>query len=487
LLDDPSTTTWAAELLRDDETKRWVRHMDALASANHPEVQPYVHGILGHLGEAIRAARTPTNDTWSGATGDSLRDVVVAATEGPAPLIPVLADDLRAILEDRQIREALPELLTRLHGAGHLQALGPQISWMSRVDRDGRSLQDNEISALAAFLRLLHDINRPLSCSFDLWVTDLDVQLGNIAVPLLGFLAEQDPSFVTGTSSLLTEVLGFGITDTILDEITSSGVCPVITPRLVADLGALQVLQEPEAYDLLVVFIELLRLLEDGQESRLDRLADLVTDLVDMRAVDPLQEVLRDLGPEPLLADVVELVPALISPEDHGIALVEGGPVTLDDVIDVVVWLVRHQTSIGGIGWERLEPLMVPLADEPALWSSLHAFSNLMHHEESQTRQLLTWLPRVLALDPELETLDLLATLIDDPQIAPPLLRAIEEGTLVAELTTPRPTGQDLRTPLAFLSTLIVDGTLDELLSLVDITLSTLDATTAQSPPPETP
>ena len=71
-------------------------------------------------------------------------------------------------------------------------------------------------------------------------------------------------------------------------------------------------------------------------------------------AIDPIQEVLRDLGPEPLLGDLVGMVPALVSPEDHGVALVEGGPITLDDLVDMLVWLERDQTSIGGIGWEPL-------------------------------------------------------------------------------------------------------------------------------------
>jgi hypothetical protein len=480
LLDDPGDArAWAADLLASHETKRWVRTLDHLGRSTDNRVSQPARRLLGDLGGALLAVQSPTNNRWEGAGDNSLHDLLSVATTGAVPLLDLLADDVHLVLSDRIVRRELPRSLVRLHRDGHLTELGVQVAWMASVDREGRSLQSDEISALAAFLRMLRDANRPMRCSLDLWVTNVDVDLGNLAVAILELVAEQEATFVADASFVLSEVMGWGLSSLVLDEIAESGVCPALTPRLLADLGALEVLYQPEAQDLLAVFLDVLQVLKHGQDNHIPLLADAVTDLVDVGAVDPLQEGLRDLGAEPVLVDVFDLLPVLVDPGAHGLPE-DGSVADFDAALDLIDALFDRPAGSPGFGWHRFEPLLVALLDDPALWSTVDALGRLLANERSALGHALPVLPRIIALDPELQSLDTLAALIREPAIADPLLRVVEQGTLVHELLTPRPTGTDLRSPQSFLAQIVVDGTLDELLRLVDLTLSALDA--LQSP-----
>lgn len=473
--DDGDARQLLADLLGSDESKRWVRTLQVVASSTDPRLSASVRPLLRHLGEALLAVRSPTNDRWDQASGNSLRDLLHSATARPVPLLDLIADDVHTVLADPRVRRDLPLAFLRLHQDGHLSPLGEQVAYMASVDRNGRSLQSDEISALSAFLRMLRDANRPMRCSLDLWVTNLDINLGNLGVSILEFIAGQDASFVADSSYVISEVMGWGLSGLVLDEIASSGVCPALTPRLLSDLEALEVLYQPETQHLLAVFLDVLQVLKEGQSNHLPLLADAITDVVDLGAVDPLQEALRDLGPEPLLVDVLQLVPPLVDPAGYGLPT-DGSTADFQAALDLIDALVVRPAGSPDFGWQRFEPLLVALLDDPALWSTVDAAGLLLADPRSALGNAVPVLPRVLALDPELHTLDTFAALLSQPGIAEPLLRIVEQGRLTDEILRADPAATDLRTPQAYLAELIVDGTLDELLRLVDLTLSALDA-----------
>lgn len=482
LLDDPDApTAWLAEVLRSEGTRRWLDTLQAMGASTDPRVAPHVDAALAQLGSALLAADTPADALTPGPTGHSVRDLLTRLLDGPSPLLDVLADDLIVLLTDVRVRDDLEDALVRLHGQGHLEHVPAQVAWMASVDRDGVPLAPGRPSALHAFLRILHDANRPLTCSVDLFVTDVSIDLGNMAQVFLSVLADQSADTVVGASGVLSDVLGFPLSELLVDQLAASGACPVITPRFVRDLDAVGVLYEPEAYDLTVSFLELLRVLENGETDHLPLLADVGTDVVAEGAVGTIEEALRDLGPEPLLATMMHLVPPLARPASHSLGRTED-LAGFQDLLDLVLELVTPRTDRPGRTWHRLTPHLLPLVDDDRPWQAARRLGTLLAEPDSRTATAMDWAPQLLALDPDRVVVDTVATLLDDPAVARPLLFVVEQGGLVDQLLASTPRGTDPRVPRAFLGELVVDGTLDELLGLVDLTLDALDGLRDDTP-----
>lgn len=471
------TADWAAEVLVDPATDRWLRTLDAFVQSTDPRLVPHVRGVPQHLGEALAAARDPSNDRWSIATGNSLRDLLSAVVDGPAPPIDDLAVPLVPILADARVRRNAEEAVLALQEGGHLDNVAAELAWFASVDRRGGRLDPGEVSALAAFLRLLHDTNAPLSCGTNILGLRIEVQSANLATTILQVVGGMRADDVLDVKSVLSEVLDAPLTGGMVDLIASSGLCNTITPQVVADLDAMVALGKPEAYDLVATFLEVLRALQRGQEDHLVRLVDLASMLHTRGLVPPLEEALRDVGPTDLAADLVGLLPALALPSAWGVRSEEGPPATLTHLLDLVYWLVRARDDGGdGIGWHRLAPMVLPLLDEPALWSSLQALGDVLADRRAALSTGLELVPSLRALDADGVVRPTLAALLREPRLTRPLLHAIEEGSLVAELLSPRPTGADPRPPQAFAVQLLTDGTLDDVLHMFDRLLDAMGA-----------
>lgn len=459
-----------AELLVDPELHRWLRSVASLAGSQHPTlVEPMDH-LVEHLGDALGARHDTGNDHWWGASGDSLRDLVDIFLLGNDPLLDELAPEAIAVFGDHLVRVDLQNQVSEWHDEGHLQELIPQLAWIASVDPEGGPLDQDEISALSALVRLLHDTNQPMVCSFDLWVTDLEVDLGNLAIAILEILADQDPTLVRDGVGLLGDLLGWDLSALILDEVAESGVCSALTPQVVDDLGALDVIYEPEAYDLLVVFIDLLAVLKYGEENRIPEMVELAADLHATAALDPVEEVLRDLGDEPLVDDLVAMLPAILEPEAYGITAGEQPPIDFQDLLSALLWALEPGDD-GRTGWQRLEPFATPLLTDDATWTVLDRLGSLLAEGTSQTAQILDLVARVLPEDIDLALLDDVALLVGDERVSGPALRLLE-SELLTELLATNPTGQDARVPLAWVVELVLSGILEDLLELVDLMLT---------------
>lgn len=468
--DNYASARFLAELLSNTETHRWLTTADRWASSTHPTVKGPAHALIHDLGAAILTADSPNNDRWSDGTGNSLLDLLVVFTEDrgvEAPLIETMAPYIELPLEDVIVRTRLTASLQRLHEEGHLDELGEQLSWMAGVDRNGGHLATGEISALHAFLRLLHDTNQPMSCSLDLWVTDLNINLGNMAVTILEIMANSEPETIEWSLDILADVMGFPLSEWILNEVADSGICPALTPRVMDDISAIDVLQDPRAQDLLVVMIELFDVLHHGKQSHLKNLADAITILHASDAVPPLEEAIRDLGHQPILDDLITALPVLISPTTFGF---ENDTVDLQDVLDLLLWVVDERTD-GTIGYHDLDNLTDLLLTEPAVWTVMGNFATLAIDDDTQTNDLVALLPRIVALDPEFTLLDQLSVIIGDEVVAEPALYVLGTESFVNELLATEPASIEEEVPLAFMSRLILDGTLDDILRLIDLVL----------------
>ncbi|HMV69339.1 MAG TPA: hypothetical protein PKA64_21030, partial [Myxococcota bacterium] len=410
---------------------------------------------------------------WQGPTGDSLRDGVDLLLRGDAPLLDAVAEDAVIVLTDAKVRARLPRAVRAIDADADLPRIPAEIAWMASVDRSAGPLRPGEVSALAGFLRLLHDTNRPFTCRASVLGIGIDVELGNLAVQILRVLADQDARFLVTTSSILSDVLDAPLTDLGLSLLVDSGLCPVLTDQVIDDIGAVETLKRPEAYDLLVGFLEILDLLRRGEEDHLQRLADVATVVVDRGATDPVTELLRDVGPTPFMADLTSLLPALLDPAAYGVALDD--PATLDDLVDLILWLVSPRTDgVPGTGWSVLAPILQPALGHDAAWGTIDALGALLRVDGTRAHHLFALAPDLLALDPEWTLAGQLAAVVADDPLSDALLPAVADGGLSAELLTAAPTGDDPRAPLAWAVELATDGTLDDLLRMVHLALDAI-------------
>jgi len=474
--DDLRAATWAGDLLSDPETKRWVRTFDSMAASTQPSVRDPMRDLLPDLGEAIGAAHSPSNDRWSEASGDSLRDVVTAFTlgvKGGPPIIEAISPEAAEILGDPVVRATLPGALEELYDKGHLQDVPEEVRWLASVDSDGGSLSPTELSGLASLARLLHDTNRPMVCSLDVWVTVIEVDLGNLAVSILETIADQDPDLVGGGAGLLGIIVGWDLSEAILDGIAETGVCPVLTKDVVDDLGALDLVYDDSLHDTLVVFIRLLNVLKHGQESRIPAFVDLASDLHSTSGMPPIEGVIRDLGDEPLMDDAIDLVPVLVDPDDHGIAAGSERPADLQDLLGAALWVFERDG--GRTGWEQMRPLVQAVVAQPGTWEATAHAGTLLEDEGSRAAHLFDLLDPLMEADPDLVTLDQVGGLLQNRDIAEPLLRVAETPGVAEALLTPTPQGDDPEVPLAFGARLITGGALEDLLAMVDLLLAAVD------------
>lgn len=472
LLDDGlHHLTWLGERLEGPEAERWLRTFEAYTRNTHPSVREAVHPLLRDGGEAILATRSPGNDRWSGASGDSLRDLVDAAVLGPNPPIDALSPHLDAMLGDARFRADLERALRVRQRDGHLQPVPAQIAWLARVDVDGRPVAGNEPSALASFIRLLARTNRPMRCEIDLWLGTLEVDLGNLAVTILETVADWSPDDVRTGAGLLGQVLGGGLSQTILDSIADSGACTAIDRDVVHDLRAIDRLYDDEAYDLLVVFLDLLKALKYAERNRIPVTADAATLLHQRGLVGPTEELFVDIGDEPLVTDVIRLIPLVDRPADFGVS-VPGGPVTLADFLGQVHWLVRPES--GRTGWQRLAPVLTPILEEDGTWEALGNAATVLADPDSEASRAHLLLPDLLATDPELTVLHEIARLLGREDLSRPLLTALAEPAVSRPLLDPTPHGSEPEVPLAWGARLLVAGSAEDLLALIDLILRDL-------------
>ncbi len=467
------TRRWLSELLAHDDTARLLHTLAAYHASSDPRIRPHVRPLLPHLGEALVAVGTPQNNRWTGVSGHSLHDLVDLLLTGDEPVLVPLSEDLHQMLSDARFSALAQQALVELSLEGSLQEVPAQTAWMASVDRSGGYLGPGEVSALHGLLRMLAQANQPASCTVDIWVTELDIELGNVAVAILGFLADQDPDFVVSSTGVLSDVLGWSLSQTVLDLVVDSGACPVLTQQLVDDLQVVDTLYRPEAYDLLSATLPLLHAMKNGDEDQLGTMADIATELQRAGAIPAVEEAIRDLGPTLLLEDLMALLPPLRDPTGYELILQAGEPLVLDDMLAWLSFLASPQGG-GRIGWDDVSPLARPLASADDTWQLLDRLGLLLSDPEATSRDAGELLPWLLSLDPELRSLHTASDLVGDNQVMGPALEVLAQGDLAAAMCATEPVPGESLAPAAHLSQLATDGTLDDLLRTVQWLIESL-------------
>ena len=183
---------------------------------------------------------------------------------------------------------------------------------------DGGNLSRGEDSAWVSLMRLLTRGNKEVSCSIDLWLIELDFELGNFSVAILTELASRDPENMASGVSLLGNVLGTTLSQVALDAIASSGVCPILDPQMVEDLKSIDRLDDDDMGDFLVVLLDTLSAFYDAGNGDvlIQEFVDAISILYEASEGGDDQDLFRDFGDSDLAENAMILLGALLEPSD---------------------------------------------------------------------------------------------------------------------------------------------------------------------------
>lgn len=482
LLDDgDAVPELLADALESETLDDAVCTMVGLASSGDPDVEALRARLLPDLGAAIADARSPENDRWSEASGDSLRDLLDGAlleTRGDGKnAVAALAVELEPILEDDAVRDGLRDALQRALDEDQLDTLPAWAQHLVEVDAKGVRLCDasvttscsREDSALVALLRLLAESNADVECSF----IGISLYDGNFAIDLLKMLAALDPDTAASLTDLAGAVLGWSWTGDVLEWILGS-CAGADTAAIVADLDALDRLNDPESGELLGVLVGLLGAVYDEGQSRdqLQPLVDTLTVAHDRGLLPPLEEMLRDLGNTPIADDLVALVPLLLDPRPLDVDACPDGsePLDLEQIWalvgDAMLARDRDQAPLA-----TLQPVLNATLTQDATYTALGNLGGLLAEQDASVGALWELIPELVAVNPDLSLVHDLGPLIRDEQIRGPALRLLESRQLTGAVGETSLTEEG---PLPFAARLVTGGTLDAVLRTVDLVLGTL-------------
>lgn len=457
-----------ADVLESPRTDSVV-HSLAAAVDTHPGVRD----LPADLGDAIDRSRDASNDRWSDASGDSMRDLadallVETGNDGRIAL-EHLADPARVLLADDQLRARLETVLTRLETQDRLRQLPPQLVYLTEVDANGQPLSGSSDPALVALLRLVERGNGPMTCSLDLWVTELSVTIDNLAVEILAVLAEQDPETVDTGVGILGAVLGWDFSQSVLYSIADAEVCDPLDRQMVDDAQALDRFNDAATGDLLYALLWTLQAFHEVDTSRLPELVDLLATVRNFEADLPLEELLRDIGTSALVYDLLAGLPILIDGDVGPL------PDSVDPLDFDMVWAIARDAFDNGAGGtspvQELAPVLQALIAHDGTWQAVGNLATLLQAQDANTANALEHVPVLVDLDPELDVIHGLAPVVGDERLSRPLTRVFETPEVVDALGAAELTDEG---PLPFYGRLVVGGTLDAMLELVDWTLGLL-------------
>jgi len=487
LLDESLAPLSILDEVADSEASIRALHT-AAAILEDEALAPTVARLPANLGGAIDAARSPDNDLWSGASGDSLRDLLELLILGDGSdgrsVLAQVADPLLPVLDDVQVRSRLRGALEALRDGDNLDALPPQLVYLVSVDARGETLAVDGDSALAALVRLLSDTDGPMTCSIEIdllpgdWGTIelFELTIDNLAEELLTLIAGWEVDQVTGSVGLLGDLLGLEITDDILYGVADSGACTLLNSRVIDDLYAIDRFNDPAAPDLLPLLLEVLAAVHDpdGSSDRIPELVDLAGVLHKEDVAPPLAEALRDLGWTPLVSDLFTLLPVLLEPGDEleDYSWPDGvRPLDFEAAWDIVrAGLAPDDDDQSPV--DRLTPLLSAAMVQEGTWTAAGQLGALLQEPEARVAGLASWLADFAEADPLLENTRAGLDALLEPGRLEPVLRiaeveAVLDAAFATELTA--------EGPAPWLARMAIGGTLDDLLWMLDGLMDLID------------
>ncbi len=364
------------------------------------------------------------------------------------------------IMDDLVVRGRLVEGIGDLADAGTLDDLPDQLRVLMTVDMTGGTLEPGEESALEAALVLLDEADAEFSC-LDLISTD------SVSVWLLQEIVTL--GLEANTVEDLVDLID-GMYDWLVDVVDLACTIPAI---LHTHFEAIIRLAESGALQTLIPLLYAIADPDDPSHNYLRELVDIVHIALLVDLVEPLESLLAPTLGQPFMPAVLAILGAYVDP---AYPLAAGDVYTLLDVADYLI------TPPQGEGYDRA-PLVIAgrildgiVDGEPEeLDAFLVAWGDLLVDEDAVTNRLLYGIDGLLALDPELRSLDLLGDIFNDEDVCTHWLLLFEDQAFMDALGAPgTPDGQEV--PMAMLGRLIADGTAGDLLVLLGWVVETLEA-----------
>jgi hypothetical protein len=402
----------------------------------------------------------PTNDRWEDASGDSLYDFVhtlLAPSAGDArsPL-QVMQADILDVLSVTAMHEDLAELLLEEAEMGRLQEIIPQVAYLATVDVKGRFATDNDHSALATMLRLMATTNQPLECDVEVLGFEVaSLSVDNLAVNILGRLANTSPGNVRDAIDLI-DILDWGISAFLLDEIIEREICPLLTETLLDDIESLERLDDPEARDLLISGLSFLRWLRnaDPEKNHLDNFVNLLAALHHREMTGPLEELVKDIQEAEghAATTAIEQLATIIDGVESD-ACGDITPLTFHSAIEATVWAMESQAESSPL--DDLMPVVQTLLYREEIWVLLENLSELLGKTDGEVAGVLELWSEYREIDPDSEVWSGLRELYADDEMRLKTIALLQsdefmDAIVFAELVTPG--------PMAFIGTLIANG-----------------------------
>ena len=384
---------------------------------------------------------------------DALDELASPATELPGQVMPIEAmmPSVDPIVSDLVVRERLVDGVGDLYDNGTLSELPDQLIVLMTIDMYGGTLGPDEESAFEAALVLLDEADSEFNC-FDLIEADsVSVWLLQEIV-ILGLEADTIEELVALVEGLYDWF--FGVVDLM---------CTV--PQILeTHFEAIIRLAESGALQTLIPLLYALADPDDPSHNYLRELVDIVHILVACDSITPIERLLVPTLGQDFMPEALAILGAFVDPDNP---LAAGDVYTLLDVMDYLI------TPPDGEGYPR-SPLIIGaravdgiIEGEPAeLDAFLVTWGELLVDENAVTNQILYNIDGLLALDPELQTLDYVGDILGDPDLCEHWLLLFEHQGFMDALGAPGTAGGD-EVPMALLGRLVADGTTSDLVLLL--------------------
>ena len=410
----------------------------------NPNTQATIFSLPKQFGQAIDATYNTNNDLWADAGDNSavwLFTTLISPQENISPLNE-LAPSIENLLSDTRIRTPLKEIGLEQFTPD----LFPAIQHLIEVDRFGNPRTFNSPSALYDIFSIMEQSNAPLECSLSIFSFSISsISIDNLAVELLGRIANESPETVDRALSLLN-VLDLGITDWMLDQIVASEVCPILTYDFVQRFQALQRLNDQQVAPLLTMGLDVIKILRHPTQSRLPDLANIMSIAHRTGLTMPAEELLNDILDGPLLLDGTTLIPHL---EDiTAICPVDIEPISYPTFLNVSAELFDEEYH------SSLSSLASFLLEQEDFWKIYERSAPIM-----QSTPMESLLPTLHSLD--------MYTIVPpdiDHEIREVLYRSIETSDLSETFIQ---YDSQVYTPLTWMGRLTIDDTAHQLISMI--------------------
>jgi hypothetical protein len=439
-----------------------------------PTLAPVADNLIGNLADAWVEAGNDENDLWENGSGHSIRDLVDAIQFGKEDgFFNETEDDLRTLLNDPRIQMATKGVLFDAVNDGEIGPLANQILYLATVDSGGVPLtypSAEDTSALQAGLRLLDSANDDMSCTVP--IIGFTIDLGNMSVAILRQIANLSRGAAVTRVAFLGDVLGFGITQTVANQLAASGACPLLDEQLLDDLRVVERLNDSEVGDLVAIIHGLLdAVYESGERDRLQETVNVLGALHAHGLTQPIEEALRDLAPSALVADIGVLVGTLVDPSSLHVDACPAGsePLDFDTLWDTSETFLGESDFIDTLG-----PVIESALGNDATWQMIDNGAALASHPMARIHALPELAVALNATDSEGDLLSVIVDTVQDPALFRPVLAAIETPELRDAIIQATP---DSEGPLPFITRLIISDTVTVMLQTVDLVLDSLGAT----------